>query len=536
MLNPLAGKRAPAQRLANIPDIISRYYTETPNPEIAAQRVSFGTSGHRGSSLKTTFTETHIRAIVQAICDCRKDFGATGPLFLGMDTHALSLPAHRTAMQVLDANGVQTFIAPAPGFTPTPVVSRSIIRYNENRKDNLADGIVITPSHNPPEDGGIKYNATTGGPSGEEMTKRIAALANKYIEEDCRNVKSNPRATTFIHEYDYLTNYVNDLADIIDFEPIKNAHLRLGADALSGAGLAYWRKIAETYSLDITVMHDTPDYTFGFMCIDHDGKIRMDCSSPYAMAGLLELKDKFDLAFANDPDFDRHGIVCPKYGLMNPNHYLAVAIEYLFKNRCQWSKEMGIGKTLVSSMMIDKVAESLGRRLVEVPVGFKWFVPGLSDGSIGFGGEESAGASFLKKDGGLWTTDKDGMILALLAAEITATTGKTPAEHYANLEARFGKAFYTRVDTPATAEQKKAVAALNPDAIPFKDLDGDTLVSAITKAPGNGAAIGGVKLIGKNSWVAVRPSGTEDICKVYAESFISEEHLKHIVAQASALL
>jgi len=538
MPSPLAGKKAPGDLLANIPQVISRYYTKS--PELPAQRVVFGTSGHRGSSLKGTFTESHILAIVQAICDLRGDFGATGPLFLGMDTHALSYPAHETALQVLAANGVTTFIAPPPGFTPTPVVSRSIIRYNEGRRDALADGIVITPSHNPPEDGGIKYNATTGGPSGEDITKQIAELANRYLENGNRGVKALPpdeaRKAPCIRTCDYCADYVADLAQVIDMDAIRKAGLKLGADALGGSGLAYWKRIAEVYGLEITVMNDTPDYTFGFMHVDHDGRIRMDCSSPYAMAGLVAMQDRFDLGFANDPDFDRHGIVCPGYGLMNPNHYLAVAIDYLFSTRNAWPKSTGIGKTLVSSMMLDRVAASLGRTLVEVPVGFKWFVPGLSDGTLGFGGEESAGASFLKKDGSVWTTDKDGMILALLAAEMTAVTGKTPAARYAELEKIHGKAYYTRVDTPASAAQKQRVAALSPDEIPFKELAGDLLQASITKAPGNHAAIGGIKLIGKDSWAAVRPSGTEDICKVYAESFISPEHLTQVVAQASQLL
>lgn len=540
MADILAGKPAPRQILANIPRLISEYYTSVPNPNIPAQRVVFGTSGHRGSSLRKNFTETHILAIVQAICELRKDDGAEGPLFLGMDTHALSCPAHETALQVLAANGVQTFIAPPPGFTPTPVISRSILRYNAGRKEALADGIVITPSHNPPEDGGIKYNGINGGPSSEEITKRIAKRANELIEGGLRQVKrlssDEARATGLIQEYDYCRAYVDDLKEIIDFAPIQEARLRLGADALGGAGLAYWRVIADTYHLDITVMHDLPDYTFGFMCIDHDGRIRMDCSSPYAMAGLVSMKDSFDLGFANDPDFDRHGIVCPRYGLMNPNHYLAVAIDYLFATRKQWSATTGIGKTLVSSMMIDKVASALGRTLVEVPVGFKWFVPGLTDGSLGFGGEESAGASFLKKDGSVWTTDKDGMIMALLAAEITAATGSTPSEHYSNLEKKHGKACYTRIDTPATPEQKKAVASLDSSSVPFTDLAGNPLLSVITKAPGNQAAIGGVKLIGRDCWAAVRPSGTEEICKIYAESFISQEHLQQVIQQVSSLL
>lgn len=533
-----AGLPAGKNDLTNIPQLISRYYTTTPNPLHKAERVSFGTSGHRGSSLKNSFTEMHIKAIVQAICDLRSQFGATGPLFLGMDTHALSYPAHETAISVLAANGVQTYIEKDHGYTPTPVISRTIIRYNEGRTSGLADGIVITPSHNPPTDGGIKYNCTHGGPSGEDMTKLIAEQANYYLE--AANVKCLPIAEALkcpcIQEYDYCTNYVNDLDSIIDFAPIKQANLLLGADALGGAGLAYWSKIAETYGLNITVMHDCADPTFSFMCIDHDGKIRMDCSSPYAMASLVAMKDKFDLGFANDPDFDRHGIVCPGYGLMNPNHYLAVAINYLYSTRKGWPQGTGIGKTLVSSMMIDNVASALGRKLYEVPVGFKWFVPGLTDGSIGFGGEESAGASFLKKDGSVWTTDKDGIILALLACEILAATGKSPSQHYEELEQRFGRAYYKRVDTKATAEQKQKVSSIDPASIGMKELAGDPIKSIVTKAPGNNAAIGGIKITAEHSWAAVRPSGTEDICKVYAESFISEEHLQKVIEQASELL
>ena len=535
-----AGKKATKAMLANIPMLISRYYTVEPDMRNPSQKVVFGTSGHRGSSLNGSFTEKHIQAIVQAIVELREGFGATGPLFLGMDTHALSCPAHSTALSVLAANGVHTYIAGAPGFTPTPVVSRSIIRYNQGRKSELADGIVITPSHNPPTDGGIKYNATHGGPSGEDMTKAIAARANEIMREGNRAVKGiSPDAalaSQFVEEYDYAGKYVEDLAGIIDFDVIRGAKLHLGADALGGAGLAYWRLVADRYGLDITVMNDYPDPMFSFMCVDHDGKIRMDCSSPYAMAGLVSMKDSFSLGFANDPDFDRHGIVCPGHGLMNPNHYLAVAIDYLFRTRTAWKAEVGIGKTLVSSLMIDRVAARLGRTLVEVPVGFKWFVPGLFDGTLGFGGEESAGASFLKFDGTVWSTDKDGIILALLAAEITARTGKTPAEHYAGLEAAFGRSFYSRKDTPATPEQKAKVASIAPENIKMTDLAGDKITAILTKAPGNGAAIGGIKICAENSWAAVRPSGTENICKVYAETLLGQEHLAKVIEAASALL
>ncbi len=535
-----AGKPATPEMLTNIPQLISKYYTTIPDVSDAATRVVFGTSGHRGSSLKGNFTERHIAAIVQAICDLRNEFGASGPLFLGMDTHALSYPAHATAVSVLAANNVQTFIAEGGAFVPTPVISRTIIRYNKGRSSDLADGIVITPSHNPPSDGGIKYNCTHGGPSAEDMTKPIADRANKYLENDNKGVKMLPLADALkapcVSEFDFMGRYIDDLDSIIDFAPIRKAGLRLGADALGGAGLAYWKHIAAKYGLDITVLHDNPDPTFSFMCIDHDGKIRMDCSSPYAMAGLISMKDSFDLGFANDPDFDRHGIVCPNYGLMNPNHNLAVAIDYLFRTRPQWSKEIGIGKTLVSSMMIDKVAASLGRRLVEVPVGFKWFVEGLDGSAIGFAGEESAGGSFLQKNGDVWTTDKDGIIFDLLAAEITAVTGKTPAQHYADLEAEYGKAFYSRRDTKATAEQKARVASLEPSSIGMTELAGDKILSIATKAPGNNAPIGGVKILCENCWAAIRPSGTEDICKVYAESFISQKHLEEVIDQASKLL
>lgn len=482
----------------------------------------------------------HIQAITQAICDCRRDFGATGPLFLGMDTHALSRPAHETAIAVLAANEVTTFIAPDNGYTPTPVVSRSIIRYNEHLTNNLADGIVVTPSHNPPEDGGFKYNAIHGGPSGEDMTKLIAFTANKYLENQNKEVKIMPveqaRNSCYIKVFDYKNAYVNDLKDIIDFEPIRKGNLHLGADALGGAGLDYWKSIAEAYELNITVMNNCPDPTFRFMTLDHDGRIRMDCSSPYAMASLVAMKDNFDLGFANDPDFDRHGIVCPGYGLMNPNHFLAVAIDYLFSTRTNWKNSAGVGKTLVSSMLIDKVTAKLNRPLVEVPVGFKWFVPGLTDGSLGFGGEESAGASFLKMDGSVWTTDKDGMILALLAAEITARTGQTPAERHCALTKTFGKSFYTRVDTPATLEQKSRLSKIKPSDLNINDMGGDKVTAILTNAPGNNAPIGGIKICAENSWAAVRPSGTENICKVYAESFIGEEHLAQVVTAASTLL
>ena len=535
-----AGKPATPDMLVNLAELKRLYYEGKPNLDDPGKRVSFGTSGHRGSSLKGTFTEAHILAIAQAVCDVRKDLGVDGPLFLGMDTHALSAWAHETALRVFAANQVQVRVAPQQGFTPTPVISRSIIRYNTGRTSHLADGVVITPSHNPPEDGGIKYNYTHGGPAEQAITNRIQDLANNYLKGGNSEVKALPEAglreLPQVQETDYCGDYVRDLADIIDFDPIRKAGLRLGADALGGAGLGYWRPIAEMYGLDITVLDDTPDPTFRFMRVDHDGRIRMDCSSPYAMAGLVNLKDRFDLAFANDPDFDRHGIVCPGFGLMNPNHYLTVAIEYLFTHRSAWAATTGVGKTLVSSLMIDRVAAKLGRRLVEVPVGFKWFVEGLSDGSLGFGGEESAGASFLKKDGSVWTTDKDGMILALLAAEITAVTGKSPAARYAELEREFGVSSYRRIDTPATPEMKAKIATLSAETVALGDLSGDPVKAVLTKAPGNQAAIGGVKVQAANSWVAVRPSGTENICKVYGESFLGPEHLDKVLAAGTALL
>ncbi len=539
MVSPLAGQPVPKQLILNIPDLVSRYYTDTPDVSIPDQKVSFGTSGHRGTSLKTSFNDAHIAAITQAICDYRKTAGIDGPLFLGMDTHALSTPAHSTAIEVLAANGVFTRIAADGAFTPTPVISHAIICYNRNNKRNPADGIVVTPSHNPPTDGGFKYNPTHGGPADTDVTKVIADKANQYLADHNKNVKRMPLskalASGFIAQYDYMTPYINDLKNVVDMEAIAKSGISIGADALGGAGLGFWAPIAERYGLNITVRNDIPDPTFKFMSVDHDGKIRMDCSSKYAMTSLIGLKEKFDIAFGNDPDFDRHGIVTPSAGLMNPNHYLAVAIQYLFKTRTQWPADAQIGKTLVSSSMIDRVGELLDRKVCEVPVGFKWFVPGLSTKTVGFGGEESAGASFLRFNGDSWTTDKDGIILALLAAEITATTGKDPAQHYQKLVEQFGTYYYERIDSPATAEQKAKITSLTKESLPSDTLAGDKIEAAFTNAPGNGASIGGLKIVTKNGWCAVRPSGTENICKLYAESFVGPDHLKQIQAEGAAI-
>ena len=539
-MNELAGKTVPESMYLDVPALVSAYYTGKPDPGMPEQRVVFGTSGHRGTPLKLSFQEDHILAITQAICAYRKKAGVTGPLFLGRDTHALSGPAHSTALEVLAANGVQVFIAADNAYTPTPVVSHAILNYNQGRKKDLADGIVITPSHNPPTDGGFKYDPTTGGPADTTATKWIAAEANRLLEKKLQGVKrltlAQALASGYVREYDYLTPYVDDLKNIIDFDVIRASGIRIGADALGGAGLGFWVPIAQKYGLDLTLMHGRFEPDFRFMSIDHDGKIRMDCSSPYAMAGLVKLKSDYDIAFGNDPDFDRHGIVTPSHGLMNPNHYLAVAIDYLYRNRKKWSKKLAVGKTVVSSSLIDQVAKRLGRKLVEVPVGFKWFVPGLLEGTLGFGGEESAGASFLRKDGTTWTTDKDGIILALLACEITARTGRDPAQHHDDLVAEFGPAWYERHDQPGTQEQKDRIAALNPQKLPLKELAGEKVTGAFTEAPGNGASIGGIKVTAKHGWFAMRPSGTENVVKIYAESTHSAKHLAQIFADAEALL
>ena len=539
-MHPLAGKPAPKSILADIPALVSAYYTIQPDPADARCLVSFGTSGHRGSSSNGTFNEDHILAVVQAICRYRAQAGITGPLFLGKDTHALSEPAQITALEVLAANGVETMVAAEGVYTPTPSVSHAILAWNRGRSSGLADGIVITPSHNPPDNGGIKYNPPSGGPADTDITGWVADQANAFLRDGNREVKRipYPRAlkTACIQPFDFITPYVEDLANVIDLDVIRSAGLRLGADALGGAGLGYWEPIARRYGLKIDLINGHCDPTFGFMCVDKDGKIRMDCSSPQAMAGLVALKDSYDIAFGNDPDFDRHGIVCPSSGLMNPNHYLAVAIQYLFRTRTGWRPDAAIGKTLVSSSMIDRVGAALGRRVAEVPVGFKWFVPGLVDGSFGFGGEESAGASFLRKDGSVWTTDKDGIILSLLAAEITASTGKDPGVHYQELTERFGAPLYERMDAPANGPQRKVLAQLSPERVTAATLAGEPILAKLTKAPSNGADIGGLKVISENGWFAARPSGTEDVYKIYAESFKNQAHLELLQREAQEIV
>jgi phosphoglucomutase len=539
-MHPLAGKPAPKSILCDIPALISAYYTVKPDPSDTRCAVSFGTSGHRGSSRNGSFNEDHILAIVQAICLHRKQAGITGPLYLGKDTHGLSEPAQITAVEVLAANGVETMLAKNGAFTPTPSISRSILAWNKGRTADLADGIVITPSHNPPDNGGIKYNPPNGGPADTDVTDWVAAKANELMKNGNRDVKRLPYAkalqTDCIHDFDFITPYVEDLQHVIDLDAIRNAGLRLGADALGGSGLGYWEPIAKRYGLTIDLINGHYDPTFGFMCVDKDGKIRMDCSSPQAMASLVALKDRYDIAFGNDPDFDRHGIVCPSVGLMNPNHYLAVAIQYLFATRTAWRKDAAIGKTLVSSSMIDRVGASLNRRVAEVPVGFKWFVPGLVDGSYGFGGEESAGASFLRKDSSVWTTDKDGIILSLLAAEITATSKKDPGMHYRELMERHGAPLYERMDAVANAAQRKVLSKLSPEQVAADHLAGEPIVAKLTKAPGNGAAIGGLKVITENGWFAARPSGTEDVYKIYAESFKGQAHLDQLKVEAQGIV
>lgn len=539
-IHGLAGKKAPKSILVNIPRLISAYYVNRPDIREITQKVAFGTSGHRGSSLKYSFNEDHIHAITQGICDYRKGKNITGPLFIGFDTHALSEPAFISAVEVLAANGVETLIAKDMNYTPTPGISHAILNYNRGRKEGLADGIVITPSHNPPDNGGIKYNPPNGGPADTDITKWVADKANDLLKNGNRDVKRLPYEKAIkadhIKEFDFITPYVNDLGNIIDMDVIKEAGLRLGADALGGAGLGYWMPIAEKYGLNIDVLNGYPDPTFSFMNVDGDGKIRMDCSSPYAMAGLIELKDKYDLAFGNDADFDRHGIVTPSVGLMNPNHYLSVAISYLFQDRKGWRSDAAIGKTLVSSSMIDRVAASLGKKLAEVPVGFKWFVDGLVDGSFGFGGEESAGASFLKKNGTVWTTDKDGIILCLLAAEITAKTGRDPGQHYQDLTARFGTPVYSRMDAVANLAQKAVLSKLSPQQVTADILAGEKITAKLTKAPSNQADIGGLKVCTENGWFAARPSGTEDVYKIYAESFKGTVHLEQIQEEAKKIV
>jgi phosphoglucomutase len=539
-ISPLAGHPAPKEILVDVARLEREYFERRPVISDADQMVSFGTSGHRGSPLRGTFTEAHILAITQAICDYRQAHGPDGPLYMGKDTHALSGPAQRTALEVLAGNGVETIMQSDDGVTPTPVISRAILAYNRNRKTHLADGIVITPSHNPPEDGGFKYNPPNGGPADTDVTRWVQDRANELLRGDNSGVKRVPFAAAMraasTHQEDFVLPYVQDLRNVVDMDVIRSANLKLGVDPLGGSSHGYWEPINATYQLNITVVNPAVDPTFSFMTVDHDGVIRMDCSSPYAMARLVGLKDQFRVAFANDPDADRHGIVTPSAGLLNPNQYLAVAIRFLLKHRAEWPAHAVIGKTLVSSSMIDRVVESLGRPLWEVPVGFKWFVPGLYDGSCCFGGEESAGASFLRHDGAVWTTDKDGLIMDLLAAEITARTGKDPGEHYRELTAEFGTPYYIRIDAPATPEQKAALGRLSPEAIKESSLAGDPIIAKLTRAPGNNAPIGGLKVVTANGWFAARPSGTEDICKIYAESFQGQSHLDAIVAEAQSIV
>ena len=538
--HPLAGKPAPASGLVDLVRLLEAYSTEKPDPAEREQRVSFGTSGHRGSSFKRSFNEDHVLAVAQAICDYRAGRNTNGPLYLGMDTHALSRPAFVNSLEVLAANGVDVMIDSDAGYTPTPVISHAILSHNRGRTDGLADGIVITPSHNPPEDGGIKYNPPGGGPADTAITKWIEDRANALLTAGLNGVNRVTADAAFrasrTHRHDYVTAYVADLANVVDMETIKSARLRLGVDPLGGSGVAYWIPIAERYGLSIEVVNPTVDPTFGFMPLDWDGKIRMDCSSPYAMANLIGLKDRFDVAFGNDADNDRHGIVTRSAGLMNPNHYLAVSIDYLFANRPGWRSDAAIGKTLVSSSLIDLVAGKLKRKLVEVPVGFKWFVSGLLDGSLGFGGEESAGASFLRRDGTVWSTDKDGIIMDLLSAEMMAKTGRDPSELYDALTKELGEPVYERIDAPATPEQKAVLARLSPDQVNATELAGETIVTMLTTAPGNGVTIGGLKVVTEHGWFAARPSGTEDVYKLYAESFKGTEHLRRIQEEAQVLI
>lgn len=539
-LHPLAGKPAPEEILTNIPLLVSHYYKTQPDSSIADQCVAFGTSGHRGCSFTASFNEMHILAICQALCEYRKAQDITGPLFLGKDTHALSEPALITSLEVFAAHGVEVRIQTGGGYTPTPVISHAILSYNRGRSSGFADGVVITPSHNPPQDGGFKYNPPHGGPADGQVTNIIQNRANELLNQGLKGLKrisvSQAMQAGSTKEIDFILPYVRDLNNVIDMDAIAKSGLKIGVDPMGGSGISYWEPIAEMYKLNLDVVNKRVDPTFSFMRVDKDGKIRMDCSSSYAMGQLIELKDRFDIAFGNDPDYDRHGIVTKSSGLMNPNHYLAVAINYLFSHRPQWNPSVGIGKTLVSSSMIDRVAKSLGRNLIEVPVGFKWFVEGLQHGSIGFAGEESAGASFLRKDGTVWSTDKDGIIMDLLAAEICATTGKDPAQHYIDLETKFGSPNYERQDAPANKSQKDKLSKLSAEQVSASELAGESISQKITQAPGNGASIGGLKVCTENGWFAARPSGTEDVYKIYAESFLGSEHLKTLQTEAKALV
>jgi phosphoglucomutase len=539
-VSPLAGKPAPAALLVNVPRLVTAYYTERPSVDVPAERVAFGTSGHRGSAFDRSFNEAHIVAITQAICQHRRAQGIDGPLFLGIDTHALSEPAFASALEVLAANDVDVMIDHQSGYTPTPVVSHAILGHNRGRTSGLADGIVVTPSHNPPRDGGFKYNPPSGGPADTTTTAGIEQAANALLADELRGVRRIPygraRRAATTHAYDYVTPYVADLEQVIDLPLIRGAAVRIGVDPLGGAGLRYWDPIVARYGIDVTVVNDAIDPTFRFMSVDWDGGIRTDCSSPYAMAPLVALRNRFDVAFANDADHDRHGIVTPTAGLMNPNHYLAAAIAYLFTHRPAWPAHAAVGKTVVSSSLIDRVAARVGRRLLEVPVGFKWFVDGLLDGTVGFGGEESAGATFLRRDGSTWTTDKDGFVPGLLAAEMTAALGRDPGAQYADLTRDLGAPVYARIDAPATAAQKEILKRLTPDRIGATTLAGDRIRSVLTNAPGNNAAIGGLKVVADEGWFAVRPSGTEEVYKLYAESFRDEAHLARIQAEAQAIV
>jgi len=539
-MHPKAGEKAPKALLEDIPTLIANYYSLTPDISDPTQRVSFGTSGHRGSSNKKSFNETHIIAITQALCDYRKEYHITGPVFMGKDTHALSTPAQLTAIRVLAANKVHTYIAADGEYTPTPLVSFAILEHNEKHDTNTSDGIVITPSHNPPSDGGFKYNPPNGGPADTNVTEWIQKRANELIEKGIEKIKllspEEAMGSGFIEEYDFITPYVEALPQIVDIEAIRRAGLKIGVDPLGGASIGVYQKINEIHQLNLDIVNPFVDPTFSFMTLDHDGKIRMDCSSPYAMASLIHLKNDYDLAFGNDTDADRHGIVTKSAGLMNPNHYLSTAIKYLFKNRPAWKRDLKIGKTLVSSAMIDRVAEALGRKIYEVPVGFKWFSLGLFNAELGFGGEESAGASFLRFNASTWTTDKDGIIMNLLAAEILAVTGEDPAELYKKLEEKFGVSYYRRIDAPATPQEKAKIKALKPEDITTEKLGGEPIEAIFTRAPGNKQEIGGVKITTKNGWVAIRPSGTEDIYKIYAESFTSWEHLQLLLKDAVKII
>ena len=539
-ISPLAGKPVALSQLVNIPQLVTAYFSFKPDPGIASQRVAFGTSGHRGSAFAGAFNEDHILAITQAVCLHRKQENIDGPLFMGLDTHALSEPAFASALEVLAANGVQTMIDAKGRYTPTPVVSYAILAYNRGRDNGRADGIVISPSHNPPDEGGFKYNPPNGGPADVDITSQIQKTANEILEKKMEGVVRIPyeraRRTPCIKGYDFVAPYLADLENVVDMEAIRASGVRIGIDPLGGAAVQYWQPIIDRYKINATVVNEAIDPTFRFMTVDWDGKIRMDCSSPYAMTRLVNMRDKFDIAFANDTDADRHGIVCPSSGLMNPNYYLAAAIAYLFSGREKWRDGVAVGKTVVSSSMIDRVAAKLKHRLVEVPVGFKWFSAGLIDGSLGFGGEESAGASFLRRDGSVWTTDKDGLILGLLAAEITAKSKKDPSQFYDSVTAGLGKSFYQRIDAPASAEQKAKLAKLDPDEFDARDLGDDPIETKLTKAPGNDQPIGGIKVIAKNGWFAARPSGTEDVYKIYAESFRSEDHLRQIQDEAQTAI